>query len=130
MKMLHFQIDPHSGLPVYRQVMDQVKYYVASGMLEAGDVLPSIRELSSHLAVNPTTIVKAYSELEHEEVIQVRHGKGAFVADGAKSASASEARRALQRLARQLAVEAAQMGATEEAVVRIVKDEMDKLREK
>ena len=130
MKMLHFQIDPHSGLPVYRQLMDQTKYYIASGVLKAGDLLPSIRELSAALAVNPTTVVKAYGELEHEGVIQMRHGKGAFVAEGSKGASSAEARRALQRLARQLAVEAAQMGASREDVQRLVAEEMEQMKGK
>ena len=55
--MLHFQINPHSGVPVYRQMIDQVKYYVASDALKAGDQLPSIRELAQSLAINPTTVV-------------------------------------------------------------------------
>ena len=130
MKMLHFQIDPHSGLPVYRQLMDQTKYYIASGVLKAGDLLPSIRELSAALAVNPTTVVKAYGELEHESVIQMRHGKGAFVAEGSKGASSAEARRALQRLARQLAVEAAQMGASREDVQKLVAEEIEQIKGK
>jgi GntR family transcriptional regulator len=130
MKMLHFQIDPHSGLPVYRQLMDQTKYYIAAGALKAGDLLPSIRELSAALAVNPTTVVKAYGELEHEGVIQMRHGKGAFVAEGAKRASSAEARKALQRLARQLAVEAAQMGASREDVQKLVAEEMEGMKGK
>src|SRR6266513_2427138 len=55
--MLHFQINPHSGVPVYRQVIDQVKYYIASGGLKEEDQLPSIRELAQSLAINPTTVV-------------------------------------------------------------------------
>ena len=122
--MLHFQIDPHSGIPVYRQVMDQVKYYVAAGTLHAGDQLPSIRELSQSLAVNPTTVVKTYSELEHEGVIEMRHGKGAFVAEGAGKLSEREREKLLRRLARQLAVEAVQMGANEQLVVRLLSEEI------
>ncbi len=126
--MLHFQIDPHSGVPVYRQMMDQVKYYVASGVLRAGDLLPSIRELAADQAVNPTTVVKAYTELEHEGVIEMRQGKGAFVAAGAGRMSEAARKRALQRLARQLAVEASQMGAEPDLVLRIVQEELDHLK--
>jgi GntR family transcriptional regulator len=129
MAQLHFQIDPHSGLPVYRQMMDQVKYYVAAGTLKAGDVLPSIRELAQSLAVNPTTVVKAYSELEHAGVIEMRHGKGAFVSDGASALSEREREKALRRLARHLAVEATQMGANEKLVARVVQEELAALRE-
>lgn len=125
--MLHFQIDPHSGIPVYRQLMDQIKYYVAAGTLRSGDLLPSIRELAQALAVNPTTIVKTYSELEHEDVVEMRHGKGAFIADGATRLSDREREKALRRLARQLAVESAQMGASESVVVRLVREAMEEM---
>lgn len=125
--MLHFQIDPHSGIPVYRQVMDQIKYYVAASTLRPGDQLPSIRELAQTLAVNPTTVVKTYSELEHEGVIEMRHGKGAFVAAGAGRLSEREREKLLRRLARQLAVEAAQMGASEQLVLRLVGEELKEI---
>lgn len=122
--MLHIQIDPHSGIPVYRQMMDQINYYVAAGTLRPGDQLPSIRELAQSLSVNPTTVVKAYTELEHDEVIEMRHGKGAFVAEGATRLSDREREKALRRLARQLAVEAIQMGAAPTLVQRVLEEEM------
>ena len=122
--MLHIQIDPHSGIPVYRQMMDQINYYVAAGTLRPGDQLPSIRELAQALSVNPTTVVKAYSELEHDEVIEMRHGKGAFVAEGAARLSDREREKALRRLARQLAVEAVQMGASPTLVQRVLEEEI------
>ena len=126
--MLHLQVDPHSGIPVYRQMMDQVKYYVASGALPAGGQLPSVRELAQRLHVNPTTVVKAYTELEHEHVIELRQGKGAFIAAPAPKMSEKERDAALRRHARHLAVEAAQMGASPAQVLRIVKDEMDSMK--
>lgn len=128
-KMLHFQIDPHSGIPVYRQMMDQVKYYVASGTLLPGDQLPSIRELAQQLSVNPTTVAKTYSELEHEAVIEMRHGRGAFVAEATTRLSDREREKALRRLARQLAIEATQMGASDEQVLRVLQQEFSDLRE-
>ena len=126
--MLHFQIDPHSGVPVYRQMIDQVKYYVASGALKAGDQLPSIRELAQVLAINPTTVVRVYTELEREGVIELRHGKGAFVAVHGRRVSAAERERALRRLARHLAVEAMQMGASSSEVLKVVKQELKELQ--
>lgn len=127
LKQLHLQIDPHSGVPVYRQMMDQVKYYVASGVLQAGDQLPSIRELAQRLVVNPTTVVKAYTELEHAQVIEMRHGKGVFVAERAVRMSDREREKALRRIARQLTVEAAQMKAAPDLVLRIVEEELANL---
>jgi GntR family transcriptional regulator len=68
-------VDPHSGVPVYRQLMDQIKFHVASGLLRAGDELPSTRVLSGELGVNPMTISKAYSYLERDGVIERRPGR-------------------------------------------------------
>lgn len=68
-------VDPHSGVPVYRQLIDQVKFHVASGMLKAGDELPSTRALSAELGVNPMTVSKAYSYLEMEDVVERRPGR-------------------------------------------------------
>ena len=72
-------VDPHSGVPVYRQLMDQVKFHIASGLLKPGDELPSTRALSSQLRVNPMTISKAYSFLEKEDVVERRPGRPLIV---------------------------------------------------
>jgi GntR family transcriptional regulator len=124
---LLFQMDAHSGVPVYRQLMDQIKYYVASGTLAPGDQLPSIRELAQLLTVNPTTIVKAFNELAHETVIELRHGKGAFVTPRAAGISTKEQEKAVRRLARQLAVEASQMGLLRHRLLRIVEEELEEM---
>lgn len=124
LKPLHLQIDPHSGVPVYRQMMDQIRYYIASGTLAPGDQLPSIRELAQRLSINPTTVVKAYGELQHAEVIEMHHGKGVFVTDRSVRMSDREREKALRRIARQLAVEATQMKAPASLVLRIVEEEM------
>ena len=121
--LLHLQIDPLSGLPVYRQMMDQIRYYIASGTLGPGDQLPSVRELAQALSINPTTVVKAYTELQHAQVLEIRHGKGAFVNQSTPRFSESDKEKALRRLARQLAVEAAQMGASWEFVQGLVEEE-------
>ena len=72
-------VDPHSGVPVYRQLMDQIKFHIASGVLKPGDELPSTRGLSAELGVNPMTISKAYSYLEREDVIERRPGRPLIV---------------------------------------------------
>ena len=104
--------------------MDQVKYYVASGVLATGDQLPSIREMAQALTVNPTTVVKAYSELVHDNVIELRQGKGAFVTAGRNAVTMEEQDKAVRRIARQLAVEAFQMGMAPERVIHIVDEEL------
>jgi GntR family transcriptional regulator len=72
---LLIRVDPSSGVPVYRQLMDQVKFHVTSGLLKPGNELPSTRALSSQIGVNPMTISKAYSYLERDGVVERRPGR-------------------------------------------------------
>ncbi|PCJ61291.1 MAG: GntR family transcriptional regulator [Planctomycetota bacterium] len=125
--MLHYQIDTNSGVPVYRQIMDQIKYYISSGTLKPGQKLESIREMARKLSVNPTTIVKTYSELEHENVIEMKHGKGAFVSEKVLAISKKEASAALHRLARQIVVEANQMGVSAKELMKIMEKELKEI---
>ena len=73
-------VDPHSGVPVYRQLMDQIRFHIASGLLAPGEELPSTRTLSAELGVNPMTISKAYSFLERDRVVERRPGRPLVVA--------------------------------------------------
>jgi GntR family transcriptional regulator len=73
-------LDPHSGVPFFRQIMDQVRLHIASGRLEPGDELPSIRQLAVPLGVNPMTISKAYNLLERDGVLDRRPGRPLVVA--------------------------------------------------
>ena len=75
--------NPSSGVPIYLQLMEQVKHGIETGALRPGEQLPGIRPLAEELVVNPNTIAKAYRELEHEGVIELRHGAGAFVSASA-----------------------------------------------
>src|SRR5262250_1440724 len=80
-----FRPNPSLGVPIYLQLMEQVKHAIETGALRTGDQLPGIRPLAEELVINPNTVAKAYRELEHEGVIELRHGAGAFIAAGAKS---------------------------------------------
>ena len=79
---MRFQLDFKSGTPVYLQLVEQVKAAAASGAVQAGDPLPSIRPLAEELRVNRNTVAKAYAELEHQRVIETIAGKGCFVRAG------------------------------------------------
>lgn len=125
---LLLKIDPRTGVPVYRQIMDQIKYYLASGALKPGVVLPSIRQLAVEMAVNPTTIVRAYAELEHEGVVEIRHGKGAFIAEGARRMPIRDRQAALRAMATRVAVESRQLGITEADVLRAVADALKEVK--
>jgi GntR family transcriptional regulator len=74
-----FRIDAGSGVPIYRQLVEQVRREVMLGRLAAGDQLPPLREVVDALAINPNTVVKAYAELEHEGLVVRRQGTGTFV---------------------------------------------------
>ena len=71
--------NPSSGVPIYLQLMEQVKHSIETGALRPGEQLPGIRPLAEELVINPNTVAKAYRELEHEGVIELRQGAGAFV---------------------------------------------------
>jgi GntR family transcriptional regulator len=75
--------NPSSGVPVYRQLMEQVKHAIETGALRPGEQLPGIRPLAEAIVINPNTVAKAYRELEHEGVIELRQGAGAFVSGNA-----------------------------------------------
>jgi GntR family transcriptional regulator len=91
-----FRTNPSSGVPIYLQLMEQVKHAIETGALRPGDQLPGIRPLAEELVINPNTVAKAYRELEHEDVIELRHGAGAFVSGQARARKATDAIRAGQ----------------------------------
>ena len=81
-------------MPIYLQLMEQVKHAIETGALRPGDQLPGIRPLAEELVINPNTVAKAYRELEHEGVIELRHGAGAFVSGQAASEQEGDRQRA------------------------------------
>jgi GntR family transcriptional regulator len=76
---MFFKLAPATGQPLYLQLMQQIRHSVETGALRSGDQLPGIRTLAEELVVSPNTVVKAYSELEHEGLLELRQGSGAFV---------------------------------------------------
>ena len=75
-----FRPNPALGVPIYLQLMEQVKHAVETGALKPGEQLPGIRPLAEELVINPNTVARAYRELEHEGIVELRHGAGAFIA--------------------------------------------------
>lgn len=78
--MVEFRLDSKSGVPIYRQIMDQIRHGIASGRLRPAEQLPTVRALAVELAVNPNTVIKAYSLLEQQGVLTTEQGSGTFVA--------------------------------------------------
>lgn len=93
-----FRPNPSLGVPIYLQLMEQVKHAIETGALRPGEQLPGIRPLAEELVINPNTVAKAYRELEHEGVIELRHGAGAFVTDNGRGRKAADKLRAAQQV--------------------------------
>ena len=100
------------GVPIYQQIVNQVKYLVAAGRLRAGAELPTIRALAESLQVNPNTVARAYRELEREGTVEKRSTKGTFVADQVSRFSSSHRQAALNGRIDQLLAESKQLGFT------------------
>jgi DNA-binding transcriptional regulator YhcF (GntR family) len=90
--------NPSTGVPIYLQLMEQVKHAIETGLLRPGEQLPGIRPLAEELVINPNTVAKAYRELEHEGIIELRQGAGAFIAPNARAKKMTDGVRAGQGL--------------------------------
>ncbi len=110
------------GVPIYRQIVNQVKYLVASGLLRPGEELPPIRTLALQLKVTPNTIVKAYDELEISGVVHKRRGAGTFVSEGRQKLPVGERRRIIERRIDALLAEAHQLNFAAEDILRMVRE--------
>lgn len=117
---MQIHIQAQGGVPIYLQVMQQIKYLVASGRLQPGDELPSIRTLAEQLIVNPNTIARAYRELETAGVVEKRRTAGTFVAEAGSPLARKERLRLLRQRIDQLLVEAFQMGFELDEVLKLV----------
>src|SRR5437764_13400691 len=93
-----FRPNPSLGVPIYLQLMEQVKHAIETGALRPGEQLPGIRPLAEELVINPNTVAKAYRELEHEGVIELRHGAGAFVSAQVRAKRTTDKLRAAQAI--------------------------------
>src|ERR1035437_9295625 len=78
-RSFEFRLDPHSGVPVYRQIIDRVLGGIAAGTLAAGHQLPTVRQVAVDLSINPNTVVRAYRELEIRGVLETQQGTGTFI---------------------------------------------------
>ena len=124
---MHIPLDHHSGEPIYRQIVEAIKYRIASGQLAAESQLPSIRELAQALVVNPRTVIKAYEELQQDGVVVLRHGRGVFVTEPRSTLPVRERRRKLEELARRMLSEAACLGAGPEEVLDVLRSTIGKM---
>ena len=116
--------NPSSGVPIYLQLIEQVKHAVGTGALRPGDQLPGIRSLAEELVINPNTVAKAYRELEHAGVIELRHGAGAFVASNERPRKDAERLRAAQAQMADLVMRLRARQITDEEIRRLLEAEL------
>lgn len=119
---MHIHVTTTDGLPIYQQIVQQVKYLVASGRLQPHDELPPVRTLAEQLLINPNTVARAYRELEMAGILYKRQGAGTYVAQGGSPFAEHERRRVLSQRADSLLVEARQMGFGLEQVIALVRE--------
>jgi GntR family transcriptional regulator len=117
--------DAHSGVPVYRQLMDQIKFHIDTGLLTPGDELPSTRALSADMKVNPMTVSKAYNLLEREGVVERRPGLPVLVAQAAASEASTRKLDRLRHALKPIALTIRQLGLDPEDALSVLEDLLD-----
>jgi GntR family transcriptional regulator len=119
--MIEFRLDSKSGVPIYRQIMDQIRHGIASGRLRPAEQLPTVRALAVELAVNPNTVIKAYSLLEQQGILTTEQGSGTFVAQAPETnLSPSEREAKLQSLCAEFLGQVAHYNFSAEDVLRAI----------
>ena len=121
---MFLHIDSHNGVPVYEQVVRQVKFAIADGVLPAGDLLPSVRELARELAINPNTVARAYRDLQGEGLVEHASGIGLAVKSAARRDCQTQRRRLMQERISTAIAEAFQSGLSPDEVRRMADTEI------
>lgn len=112
-------------MPIYRQIIDQIRYQVAAGVLKEGDKVPSVRELAARLAVNQNTILKVYNELCRQNVLRIERGDGTYVSSGRQTIGAAEKEKAVSNVLREAAVLAVQLELSIDQASELLRKEYD-----
>jgi len=118
---VQIHLSSSDGVPIYRQIVNQVKYLVASGRLVPGERLPPVRKLAEQLVVNPNTVARAYRELESEGVVTARRGAGAFVSDDGSPLAQREQSKIINDRIDALLAEASNMNVDTKMLIKLVR---------
>ncbi len=117
-----FRLNQSAGIPLYLQLIHQVKHAVETGALREGDQLPAIRKVAVDLVMNPNTVARAYRELEHEGILDLKHGSGAFIKESA--GGRARVMRKAQALVQSALERLAPLGLTEDELRRVFENEL------
>src|SRR5665213_1491764 len=115
-----FRLDPRSGVTPYRQLVEQVREALVSGLLRGGDQLPSLRDVVTQITINPNTVHRAYRELEHLGVAEGRAGLGTFITSNPSGVFDASERDSLERKLRDTIIEARHFGMSEEQILDLI----------
>ena len=121
--MINFILDPKDGSPFYRQIIDQIKFGIASGKLQVGEQLPTVRALAVELKVNLNTVAKAYKELEIQHILETQQGTGTFINSNDILLSEKEKQKKIQDICREFTTIAFTYGFTIDQII----DELKKM---
>ena len=119
---MRFVVDPQSGVPFYRQIIDQVQFAIANGRLGPGDQLPTVRQLAVDMKINPNTVARAYQELEIKGVVNTQMGTGTFIGNEKVEISELERRRMLDQICTELLSRASTYGFTVKNVLKALRE--------
>ena len=119
--MIHFKLDPRAGTPFYRQIIDQIKFGIASGQLKIGEQLPTVRSLAVDLKINLNTVAKAYKELEIQNILETQQGTGTFISEIEIEISPKEKEKKIQEICSEFTTIAYSYGFTTEDLIQQLK---------
>ncbi|MHC4475730.1 MAG: GntR family transcriptional regulator [Planctomycetota bacterium] len=126
--IIFVRIEPTSAVPIYRQIIDQVKYQVATGVLKQGDRVPSVRQLASQLAVNQNTVLKVYNELCRDNVLRIERGNGTFVSAGKQTIAAAQRKKTVANALREAVVQAVHLAVGIEQMKELLEREYQRIK--
>jgi len=122
---LFVHVDPNGHVPIYLQIIQQVKNAAAAGLLAPGDKLPSVRELSKQIGINPNTLARAYQELERDGVIETIRGVGTFLCSGVMKISDQQRKEKIVKILRELFTEAYHLQYDKDELGNIIRQELE-----
>jgi GntR family transcriptional regulator len=125
---VQFLIDTKSGVPFYRQIIEQVKFAIARGDLQSGDRLPTVRQLAVDLSINPNTVIRAYRELEIEGMLDTQQGSGTFVGNHRPDIDRLERERMLDQILTDMLARASSYGLTLDEVLQGLRQRKEETR--
>lgn len=123
-------LNPNSGMPIYRQLFQQLRQRIVSGQLAPGEQMPSVRELSAELKINLLTVAKVYQLLEGEGLVETRRGLGTFVKGGHETRSVTEKRKLIADAVEQLVAEARHLDMDENEVGKLIHQRFEETKRK